>query len=459
MKAIFRIGLAYFGIVALQEWLSILGALLLFAAMLISVLAKMPNAIPAVAGFGFTGVALLVFVPVMMGGAALRHASSRSMLYVRPNGRLRMLAGATLAITTLATLIVLPLLVISLLYQHAGTAPHRPLIPPATLFALCWSGIALIWISVFAITSSAVLSYFAMFLPLFAVKTANYLRLDAPDPLSALAFGVAAWGAFALWYMKAGAIRSPRWYTARADQTCDTTPLATLLSRLDWSRGPASQQRAVNQLLLGMPSPIRYGFVIAMWVLLILGIMYVINPKSRSMLVEMPGFPLLMTAVMSGTMAYMATRRARMLWLRAGIDRAGLFAAAERNGLASALLSMAILIGIVAVIALHRRPDLTTELLMFAGSQLAVCICAFYGGMALTHDWNAEDVLLCIGLGLLFMVEIVVTRPTPGNSPVALTTMTAIHAVAAILLRFYARRGWLKLDWRVAKMPRPFNAR
>lgn len=459
MKAIFRTWFAYFGIVWLQEWLGILGAFLIIIAMLIAVLAKMPNAIPAVAGFGFTGAALLAFVPAMMGGGALRYGSSRSMLFLRPNGRLRMIISATLVITTLAALITLPRLVMSLLYLQSGTGPRGHLISPGALFAFCWSGIVVAWICVFVITSNPALGFLTMFLPLTLTTVTRRFTLEMPDPLTALAFGVAAWGAFILWYMKTGKISPPRWYGDRTTQDFESTPLAMCLSWLDWSRGPMQRPRAISQVLLGVSSPIRSGIALAAWVLLFLGFMFLANPHSRSIMFEMPGFPMFMAAMMGGTMAYMTTRRSRMLWLRAGFDRAGLFSSAERNGLVATLLSMTILIAVTAALTLRQRPELGTELLMFSIAQLTVALCVFYGGMALTHGWNAEDLLLCFGLGALFIFQMFFTKPAAGNSLTALAAVITVHALVAALLRFYARRSWLKLDWRVAKLQKPFGSR
>lgn len=458
MKPIFRSWFAYFGIVWLQEWLGILGACLLCIAMVVTVVGKMPNAVPAVAGFGFTGVALIVFVPALMGGAALRYASSRSMLFLRPHGRVRMIVTATLVITTLAALIVLPLLAISLLYQHAGTLPRRPLMSPAELFALCWSGIVLAWICVFVITSTPALSFLFMFLPLLLTSISRHFALERPEPLTALAFGVAAWGAFALWYMKVGRISPPRWYGDRSNQNMEGTPLAACMTWLAWSRGPMQQPRAICQMMLGVPSPLRSGIALAGWMLLIMGFMYVANPRSRPMLTEVPGFSIMMAAMMGGTMAYNAARRSRMLWLRAGMDRAALFATAERYGLISTITSIGILIGVTVAAALSRKPELSTEFLTFSLASLAVGLSAFYGGLALTRGWNVQEVLLCIVLFALFFFQMIFARPAAGNAFNSVTGGLILFATVA-LLRPYARRGWLKLDWRVAKMQRPFASR
>jgi hypothetical protein len=165
-----------------------------------------------------------------------------------------------------------------------------------------------------------------------------------------------------------------------------------------------------------------------------------------------------MAAISCAQLAYMTTRRARMLWLRTGSDRASLFAMAERKGLLAALWSLLLLTAALAALTLLRRPEHLAALVVFALAQIPVWACLFYGGLCLTRGWTAEEVLLFIGLAVLLVFEMATLQPfqvlrAGGLSPASMSLGVGVAVLLIPLLRWYARRRWLALDWRVARMP------
>ncbi len=143
-----------------------------------------------------------------------------------------------------------------------------------------------------------------------------------------------------------------------------------------------------------------------------------------------------------------------MLWLRAGLDRAGLFALGERTVLmayAQMLLSATLVLGIFSIAV---KPEQTARILVFALSQMAYSTVLFYFGLSQTRGWTAEAIAGCIGLGLGLIVQMILLLPqTTGIPAVIALVLMGISVLLALLLRQHARRRWLSLDWHLTRPP------
>lgn len=465
MSAILRIALAYFSFVPIQRWINIAGAALMGTGLLCAVLMqhRPATAVGAISALGMLGMILVVLAPGFAGGVALRFASSHTMLNVRPYGRLRMMLGATLAITLVAMLMTLPVLASQLLVRHYSgrISPHY--LPPAQLFQLAWSLTVALWIWTFFACGSRVLVLVIGFGPLVVSKLYDIMQprfepflatVTLPGPAILFTAALMAWAAFAIWYARTHSIRLPRmtsgWARSGTPITYDYSSAIGFLKRTSGKPGSLSPAQAQRQFLLGTTSPVApltTGAILTFAVLLVRHFMDISDPTR-----QVPDFYLLVFTMVGAPLGLLMVARSRLLWLRAGLTRAGLFSLAEREGLATYSLTLGMgVIGFVAI-SLANRPDMAAAILIFTAAQIAFALCLFYLGMIHTRGWDAESVLLPIGLVLVYGLQAIATRPRGGMPPGIPAAALGLILLLAWLLRRRARGRWLALDWRVARL-------
>jgi hypothetical protein len=154
------------------------------------------------------------------------------------------------------------------------------------------------------------------------------------------------------------------------------------------------------------------------------------------------------------SLAGLVARRARMLWLRAGLDRAGLFVLGERTAIYAGglmLLSAAVMLTTYSIAV---RPELAMAILVFVIAQLAFATALLYFGLSLTRGWTVTDIFGGIGLGLLWILQMILLLPQniiarPTVAPVVI----GISLLLALLLRLHARGRWLSADWHLVRPP------
>jgi hypothetical protein len=460
MSTVLRIAFTCFTIVPLQRWVAGFGVGFIVIALAMLTLGRSPMTAISSMPFCILGASLIGMIPAMLGGAAQRSASSRTMLHLRPHGRLRMLLGATLVVTLLAALGSLHILLRHLAYVRFGLAEPTSHMTPGEMFTVCWTLLAFVWIAAFAISSSPMLMPFAILalLPLTGLlKRESFVALanaPVPGPLLFVA-GATAWTAFAVWYLTAPSFRQPVWFGNRAAQNLENSPLGALLALLETRDSAVSPQRAIHYMLLGFGSPVRYAFSMCAWLALILLVMKVFLPKPLPLSpVDMSPFFLLSFASFTvALMANQAAARSRLLWLRTGTDRASLFSLAERNLLQTGGLMLAVLgTGAIALTAL-RTPTTTSTTMVFAAAQIPLWTFMLYGGMFLTRAWIGSQIMLSFGLFIPFLIHAISFRPSADPSPGYMLGASAVYLALAAILRIYARHRWINLDWRVARMP------
>lgn len=456
MKTVLRAALAFaWSIIPLQSWLVVFGGILMVFGLSFGAFATHPNNLGAYVAVAMIGAVFIALVPAMAGGPALRSASSPTMLYLRPHGRLRLLAATLLAITGLAAVIAVPAVMVQLASQLHGFPASSGGFHPGIAFITGWTVIAGMWLALFLLSGSRLLSFFAAFVPMLVLPPvlirASKAGIDLPDISTWLALVLAAWLVFGFWYLRARSFRAPRWFGDRSSQSFENSPAGMMASMLDFSLGAVSLQRASSQLLLGVSSPFRYAFMTSVWVAMFFFGFALLSPGRA----RVPGyeFVLLFGAISGAQLAYMCTRRARMLWLRAGTDRASLFAMAENQGLAGTLWSLVLMTAVVAAFTFVRAPERVGPLLMLAAVQIPAWIGLFYSGMTLTRDVTATDVIQYVGVGVLIVLEMVAVVKGGGPSPQVLATVAVVSLVACALFRKLAMHRWMSLDWRVARLP------
>jgi hypothetical protein len=255
------------------------------------------------------------------------------------------------------------------------------------------------------------------------------------------------WVVFVLWYWRVARIRRPDWVNSHGlVDSLASNPLEQLSS----TEGGTPRGRASRQLLLGSESllaNIAIGAVVAIPLLIFVRSMF---DKAR-----MLDLPLLFAAPLSGvgaSLGGMICRRARHLWLRAGLDRPALFRLAERAGMPVALAVFFAAAGVLLTASILARPEQAPVFVAYTAALGVLTASLFYFGLSLTRGWNAGDVLRGIGLIVLVGITDGTIKPRDGAS-VGILVATGLFTLLALLLRRWAMHRWRELDWRVARLP------
>jgi hypothetical protein len=457
MSSVLRIALAYFQIVPAQRWVHVAALVLMMPAALMLAFGDVARGAREVFPFVLFGVILVLLTPGFGGGIALRLASTRHMLHLRPHGRLRVLLGSTLALTLLAALATVPALAAVLYDLIHGTDSRGSLPRPLESFQVGWAFLTLLWIGMFALSRTPVALFLFGLVPIAVVKFGELVRDWFPGITGTHVFvaGAGAWVLFALWYLTAGNIRRPVNLPPLSLKTGgEFSPFEFFLKADSERPGQNLRAAAVSQYLFGCASH-RLFVLNGIWIAAIFVLVSMLGHEGRA---RGPGNLLVMVpllAFMCATVGYTTARRARFLWLRAGVDRAGLFAMASRLGLQAALTTWAIVAGAIGLLAIAREPAHMPGALLFLASQAAVAICMFYGGLAIVREWSASDIVVIIGLAILAVLQVGVFGTNQiGNVILPWTTVLVLASVLAIMLRWYAHHRWRALDWRLIKVGR-----
>jgi hypothetical protein len=448
MKAVLRVTLAYFTYVPLMSWLALLGVPLLLLGVILHLAGVGQNGgalAPAIFGAVLIGIG-----PAFSGGAVLRYASSLSTTMLRPQARPRLLVGTTLALTLVALLATIPFLV-----DPATTNGRRPP-EPAQVFQIAWSAMALNWTCVFALSRYR---YGLVFIWLVPAVVSNLFRYipepELPEPSTLFAAGLVLWAGFSAWYLRRrthGPVMG--WNAGGMTQLDGATPPGSFYSPIKLPV-PRSAAQAFRQLLLGGVSTFNYMVLGAGQALFIVIAFAWLTGRPGARETAALGNVLYIGVLMSSfMMGYWLVRRSRSLWLRTGLDRAGLFRLAETSGLFPALLSFASATAVIVIAQLWLRPDLLPTIALNAVVQLAFATTLAYWGLSWTRGWTFLVVLECGGMLALNIANLSLSRANGSfkNGLIAL----AVFCFTAVLLRVYAKHRWLGLDWRVA-MPQSPN--
>ncbi len=441
MKAVIRVAQAYFTFAPLQSWLSAIGLSIVAVSLLVRLLAGAGTGALVLA---IIGAALVAMGPVFGGGVILRQGSSRSTMMLRPYARLRLLLGTTLAMNAVVLLVVLPFL----LDQPAGPGGH-PAPAVADMFAIAWGAMALNWVCVFALSAYPFGLALLWIIPLVAVGLLRAApQQQMPDPVVALFAGLILWAAFSVWYL----CRRSHGPSLALGMTFPASS-AGWLSRFLTSAHPAAPRslpEAQQKWLFGDASLLNHAFVGAGSTLLMVILFFWLldGPLARDKALtgNILYIGLLISCFSAG---YWLVGRSRALWLRTGLDRAGLLRHAEVTGLLPIMASALASILIIILTQHWLRPDLLITILLNAFALVALAACMAYAGLSFTSSWSIPTVLAFIGTCVLALAGILVLGAN--RSQDFLVVSIALLASLALLLRALALHRWRSLDWRVKR--------
>lgn len=455
MSAVLRIALTYFRMLSLQRWLNLCGLLLMAAAILVMVFGETMSGAKAVFTLCTFAACLLLFVPGFGGGIAMRVASRPSIVHLRPHGRIRLLLGATLTLCVLGAVAASPSIASHLYMALHDVGPRQRFPAPLETLALLWSVAALGWIAMFAFSGTLMIVVVFPTLALLAMLLPQLFRTyPAITPFHLLAVAILAWVLFSIWYLRSDNIRPARMQRASPAVGGRSDPFTWLLVREDARWREPDQARATTHYLLGCAS-YRLFVVTGLWTAAIFLLCGIATPtrehgqKSYLLLFMLP-----FLCITCGVQGYMAGRRARLLWLRNGVNRRDLFSLSERMALPAALITWSIVAASVLAFVLITDRSTLPLALPFILSQAMFAVCTFYVGMALTRNWDPADVALFIGCLALLVTELAFAHPD-GGIPRMQSLVTIVGAGALLLpLRWYALHCWRAIDWRLIAPPR-----
>jgi hypothetical protein len=443
VKASLRVAWTLFSFEPLQSWV-------LLACGVVAGIAMLARAFDVAAIFAM----FMVMNPAFNGGRILRIVSSPTVLNLRPHGRLRVLLGATGTITLVAMVWTLPVLV----FQVTGwRVPDRSAtsvfsLPAQGSFVLSWGATAGLWVWAFFASRSNVLFGFSWIPMGGVVLLANALHLPA-QRLAGVMFvaGAVAWTAFAGWYLGTSSVTRPREEAGGWRLQSPLDP-GQLLARLRSSgaraagNAPVPRAAALCQYLVGSTSTLPQFLLGTLFAVLWTAAYQFYDRTDGRVPVEYVFFlPLFAVSI-----SLALVRRARLVWLRTGLDRAGLFATAERQALRAVLATCSVPAVVLVAFSLNLRTDLAAQILLFAMMQLVANACFIHAGLAVTRGWDLVEVLRMVGLGLLFVVMTIVLQPHRGAFIATYVATIVVFAALAIAMRRAAARAWRDLDWRVA---------
>jgi hypothetical protein len=443
VSAVLRIALTYFSLAPLQKWLSIAGVALVTGALL---LPGPPLAIAAV-----LGTVLVVFVPLLLGGASMRYGSRPSVLQLRPGAHWKMLAAALLTVCVMMGLGLIAVWILS--RAGLGQRGTGAAVAPAQLALAAWGIASICWVCSFAASASRFLRV-VLFVGFVAISYRQWelLRALHSPPLVLASVGAACWLAFALWYLRTNQVGRPGWgaYTAALLGFGANVPGDRISPLLD-ARGQ-SRAVATRAYLLGTASLAGFalpGLVMSAVALLLIRFPHAANAPGSF---PLPVVFLNLFSWLAAALAAMATRRARLLWLRAGMDRASLFLLAERTTLQAAGLMMLGGTFVLTGYSIAMRPDLAPQTAVYVATQLSCALALFYSGLSLTRGWTAGRIAVAIALGLGWIAQMILLPPhSRGTSPVIAPAILGIAVLLALLLRQHARKRWHSLDWHLTR--------
>lgn len=387
----------------------------------------------------FAGVALMLVLPLLLGGAWLRMLSAPRQIQLLPHARRRLLTG-TLMILLLGTL--LWLLAYWLSFRGLPLR-YRPGPEGYALMYMLTLNFATQCLIAAFVASRGPLWTLVMLL-LWAAPHPLLPLLGVQNPAEVLAgpVGVAivavALAVFSAWYLTARRIGGQGW-------TRGSVGAAALAASEGEEAARLTSEVALTRWLLGSGTPLSMTAQWTLCVAVLVGVQLLFGYDSPPATVAAVAYGTLScSALVIATVGYGVAARSRPLWLMAGRDRRELFLASERLllGTAAAILLPFLLIGAVLWGVLPQRPALTP--LYLAAAILAPGISAIWFGLALVRRSGVVDV--AAGLAILAGWYYGLARPlATGSGPV--WASVAALLVLAVALRSVAAARWRSLDW------------
>ncbi|HUG71924.1 MAG TPA: hypothetical protein VMK82_00740 [Steroidobacteraceae bacterium] len=479
MKAALQVVRTCFGLVPLQRWLNGISGALIAMSVGAAILGTGLGFI-GLGVAGLLGLCLIALAPGFCGGAMLRYGLSLTLLHLRPHGRARLLLGATLAITLLATVAALPVTIVQPQITRSIAGGGLELDSNLALqvsrsFLIAWNVVAIFWVATFAITASRIATIVAwlalMGAPVVGKLLDRVIPVDALPQGSAgllLAIGPMTWMLLVLWCLKARSIRPMAFHgiltLQRENEPSDTSASSrskrvdNAPSTIDVRQKPPTRLFATFWYLNGSGSiagAAAAGAGVALSGVLVFGVLIPFPTSGGAVWpgpswLKVPALYLPAFAAIAALVGRLLALRARHLWLRAGMDRASLFHLTEKYCLLITGLTLGGGAAVLLPLSLIQQPDIAASVFTYGAATCALVVCMVYVGLS---AWSYSFIQLGLGVIALFLYRLPSILPQPNASPAAALGTIMMFALLVFPLRWYARRRWSKLDWHAWRLP------
>jgi hypothetical protein len=427
-----------FWMLPVQRALTVLGGLVVLAALVNRGLNNRFNLPGSTLPMLFLGVALAMIIPLLLGGAWLRMLCAPRAIQLLPRARGRLLAGA-LGVVLLATGVWILAYWISFQglpaqYQPKPESYLLMYMLTLTFATQCTIGIFIasrgpVWMLIALIAWTAP----HLVLPLFGVEDVPRL-LTGP---AGMAMVVLTWIVFGAWFLRARRINSEGW-------TRGQLGAAAVAARM--GAAPLTREQAMTRWLLGAGTPLSIGLLWTLGVAVLIGVQLAIGRDSPPRAVAAMVFGTLsLNAVVVAAMAQSAAARSRGLWLTGARLREELYRWCERLLLqvAVAILLPFLLLGGALWWWLPERPLLPAAYLFPA--ILAPGLTALWFGLLMVR--RSAVVTTLVGVAIVVGWYYGVAQPLAAGSSEPRWAVLAAQGALILALRMLAVRRWRSLDW------------
>ena len=446
-----------------QRWLLALGAAALAAA-LAGIATGVDSWWPPVLLVG--GSIVVLFIPAFVMGMLLRQLAAPRVVRLIPHGRLQLFLGVML--TALLVAIGAALMAIALI-KTTGPAPyamHHPIEQVRANFV----------IALLVATAACLFFYygsqsqFGALAPIACVAALRLLGSAFPHLFPHLRFSAlpgdphaegivlagitVSWALFAGQFLRAGHIAPPVWGgSASASMDPNARPAPWLAGPADPDTElPFTQRKAMRTLLAGihlgrrgrirlMPRVVLvYGGVVLFLFWMGQGMGHGGTAVAATMIAFMGG-------IVGSTLALSMVRRARYLWLKAGLDRRQLFHVVETQAWRALLIigaAVLVLIGLLCLLA-RQPPAIIARagLLTLVPGAVFMYLCLLH-----TRGWlRFPDLLATVTCLALWLVGFVLSMS--GTADPALLWLLGTEALLIPAFRTWAKARWRNIDWLV----------
>ncbi len=476
MNGALRTAVLFYLRARVQRWFFALalGSLLARTAFL-----RMPCACARPTSFWYfvSAMPVIAFASIsLMGSSALfRSVLSLRSVQLIPRARAQLVVGLLLAQVLVAALIALGVAsigavgAVGALGLDASDAAPSPPLPwggPIGLFAYAFGLATLAAVALQVVAGPSRLAAVvagALLLALLARIDAVWQPQIAGAPTAALLAlaGFAAWASFAAWYLRLGNI-PPMTAVWKSGPRVATGPRAA---------GPASRSRALEAYLLGQPSlwpvcrrQLGYWLLYDGVMLLTLAAMawFPLMHTRHAPHRDFSGLPLVLLFAIgfaTNTIAGRVARHSRALWLRSGESRRALFQCGERLAW-RALAFTAVPLLLIATLEWKFLPHLDMEAAYPLAVYLTLAPCGLYLGLlnfTRTVDLRFMLLALIVAQGALSAELLHGDLPdlVYAGVPLRYWLLPVLLLGLAGVLREFAARRWLAIDWLRHRPPRP----
>lgn len=448
MIGVLRLSLMYLRFMPLARVVALLGLSIMAACLTVPALNN--NALYGV------GAMLLVLVPAMLGGAAMRTASCGSRLHVKPHGHRRTLLAALLATALLCAAHVLSVLIPMWLGWLAPQPNTEFILTTAGAIryvVVVWSVIAAMWLLMFLVVDfqKTLLSLFVL-----GALLANAVgKRSTPDfslPFATIpAFIALGWLVFSYWYLRRPRLRGLMQVAAEQWLGGNQRPKSTGRTLSIWDNGATGRNAALLAFLNGTPSMrsqlLSQGIPM---VFLLLFALLQIRGNDAPDLMNPPMFFFGLFGITGWSLGFSTARRARFLWLKAGLDRTSLFRVTEIAVVQGTAIALVPAGALLLALSIWRQPDLIAAALLYIATFSLLGVCAMYQGLAFMRQRNVLDIALAIIFVAAWIALMIWLLPTFGHTTATIITLCAALPLAAVL-RAHARARWHNIDWHLTR--------